>query len=299
MFGDDEDVDKQEVIEERLVQEAASLTTYEPMSSSEKDILLGYRPETFMKFNEGTELALALFVERHCRNTNAMMVQRAIDVFCYSRHWMMHMGDLKLPIVRAAVATAKVNNTKHRPGKGLVVVELGSYCGYSAVALSQMLQLRSRGERDGTEDRLVTFEVNAKVGEISERIFSAAGLHDKVEAHCVAAGQGPRYMKSMSDGTLEQGSVGMLFLDHEKKAYPVDLETWMASGLLAKECVVVADNVAFFAEPDMAYLGFARSVALTSEFHPSLIEYTCASNDVTDSGHDKGIRDAMEVTVLP
>ena len=73
----------------------------------------------------------------------------------------------------------------------------------------------------------------------------------------------------------------------------------MASGLLAKECVVVADNVAFFAEPDMAYLGYARSVALESEFFPSLIEYTCSSNDTADKRHDKGIRDAMEVSVLP
>lgn len=72
---------------------------YEPISSPEKEALLANRPESFMVFKEGTELALALFVERHAKDSpfpRADMVQRAIDVFCYSRHWMMHMGDLKV-----------------------------------------------------------------------------------------------------------------------------------------------------------------------------------------------------------
>ena len=72
---------------------------YEPMSSAEKEALLAHRPESFMVFKEGIELALALFVERHAKGSSvprADVVQRSIDVFCYSRHWMMHCGDLKV-----------------------------------------------------------------------------------------------------------------------------------------------------------------------------------------------------------
>ena len=55
------------------------------------------------------------------------------------------------------------------------------------------------------------------MGEISARVFAAAGIQDKVEAHCVAAGEGPQFMQDVLDGGLEPGTVGMLFLDHEKK----------------------------------------------------------------------------------
>jgi catechol O-methyltransferase len=182
---------------------------------------------------------------------------------------------------------------------------MGTYCGYSAVALSQMLQLAPAqapaggtcgGSGSGSEV-LITFEKNPKAAEVSARILAAAGLTDCITTHVCEAGSGA----ALHSGNILPGSVGLLFLDHEKTAYPADLRTWMASGLLAPRCVVLADNINFQDCPHEAYLSLVRNPTLgfaSSSFHASLIEYATHSEDATDPAHPPRIRDGMELSVL-
>ena len=206
------------------------------------------------------------------------------------------------------MALARSNNADTRPGQGLVCVEMGTYCGYSAAALSQMLQLAPvapaqapaggacGGSGSGSEV-LITFEKNPKAAEVSARILAAAGLTDYVTTHVCDAGSSA----ALHSGSILQGSVGLLFLDHEKTAYPADLRAWMASGLLAPRCVVLADNINFQDCPHAAYLSLVRDPTngfASSSFHASLIEYATHSGDVTDPTHPPRIRDGMELSVL-
>jgi catechol O-methyltransferase len=189
---------------------------------------------------------------------------------------------------------------------------MGTYCGYSAVALSQMLELApvapvqapAGGACDGSgsgsgsgSEVLITFEKNPKAAEVSARILAAAGLTDYVTTHVCEAGSGA----ALHSGSILPGSVGLLFLDHEKSAYPADLRTWMASGLLAPRCVVLADNIHFQDCPHEEYLSLVRDSThgfASSSFHASLIEYATHSEDVTDPAHPPRFRDGMELSVL-
>ena len=96
-----------------------------------------------MAFHNGTEEALLLFVERSAKRGSPASVLHAIDSFCYGRHWMMHCGDKKVKYLEKALQLGrrKAKNTvfeKNRPvaSSQLVCLEIGSYCGYSAVQIA-------------------------------------------------------------------------------------------------------------------------------------------------------------------
>ena len=72
---------------------------------------LSERPDSsgVLVFHTGIENAMLLYVERiTARGRDADSVLLAVDNFCYTRHWMMHVSSS-------------------------CAVELGSYCGYSSV----------------------------------------------------------------------------------------------------------------------------------------------------------------------
>jgi len=85
-----------------------------PSSSSERPKNCGV-----LSFHNGTELALLLEVERRAKQT-AESVLAVIDEFCYSRHWMMHIGERK-----GAALAQEIEDTVSRKER-VVCVELGT-----------------------------------------------------------------------------------------------------------------------------------------------------------------------------
>ena len=115
--------------------------------------LLSRRPRTcgVMAFHNGTEEALFLFIQRNAEKGNAASILKAIDVFCYSRHWMMHCGDQKAQYLQRALflgkdrsycnsmkSTDKSGETHRKSSRGLICLEIGSYCGYSAIKIASL-----------------------------------------------------------------------------------------------------------------------------------------------------------------
>lgn len=132
--------------------------------------LLRDRPHScgVMSFHSGTEDSLFLFIQRNAIKGDPESILKAIDVFCYSRHWMMHCGDRKVKFLDNALILSRKrnrrqnkflasssastldttsgsdNNTIGESDKdievtvsiGLICVEIGSYCGYSAVKIA-------------------------------------------------------------------------------------------------------------------------------------------------------------------
>ena len=82
-----------------------------------------------LQFHNGTEDEMLRVVAADAARGDASDTLAVIDRFCRSRHWMMHVGDVKGAILRAAAARAA-------PG---LWVELGAYCGYSAVLLASQM----------------------------------------------------------------------------------------------------------------------------------------------------------------
>jgi hypothetical protein len=136
------------------------------LNASHRQVMLLKRPQNcgVMAFHGGTEESLFLFVKRNAQQGNPSSVLKAIDVFCYSRHWMMHTGDRKVQFLDKALHLSKElklrasinvqnndcsiidnliksvddisNGKKVRTTDGLICLEIGSYCGYSAVKIA-------------------------------------------------------------------------------------------------------------------------------------------------------------------
>ena len=140
MFGGDDDSDSEDS-EGNCLQARTDLDSAQRMSE-----LLLSRPAAcgVMAFHNGTEEALLLYVERNAKRGKPATVLDAIDSFCYGRHWMMHCGDKKVKYLEKALqlGRSKTNSTvtssdcSSPANSRLLCLEIGSYCGYSAVKIA-------------------------------------------------------------------------------------------------------------------------------------------------------------------
>lgn len=145
---------------------------------------------------------------------------------------------------------------EHQPS---MLLELGAYCGYSAVRMARLL---SPGAR------LLTIEINPDYAAITQRMVDFAGMQDKVTV-VVGASQDiiPQLKKKYDVDTLD-----MVFLDHWKDRYLPDTLLLEECGLLRKGTVLLADNVICPGAPDfLAHV--RRSNRFECTHYQSFLEY--------------------------
>ncbi|XP_071333613.1 catechol O-methyltransferase A [Trachinotus anak] len=174
----------------------------------------------------------------------------AIDHFCKHTEWAMNIGDEKGAILDSVVMETSPST----------VLELGTYCGYSAVRITRLLPQATR---------LITVEMNPECACVARQVIQHAGLQDKV---CVLEGKSadliPRMAKMFGIQTFD-----FVFLDHWKDCYLPDIRLLEDYSLLAQGSVVLADNVVCPGAPD--YLNYIRSnLNYRSRFFQAHLEYT-------------------------
>lgn len=232
-------------------------------SDSDSQEPTGKRPSSsgVMAFHNGTEEALLTHVTRFAKQGDCLGILKAIDCFCYTRHWMMHIGDEKGKILLTAIEMAKQNSASYHGSSSdspqpMIAVELGSYCGYSAVMIGMQLSAEMG-------DRLYCIENNAQCVGYTQRMVNFAGLSDRVIVLCQAASEIETW--SSAAGLAHGGPfIAFLLIDHEKSRYLPDLRAIETSGFLQSGAVVVADNVLSFGSPLDDYLQHVREGAVTS-----------------------------------
>jgi len=111
------------------------------------------------------------------------------------------------------------------------VVEIGTLFGYSAVHIARGLP---------EEGRLTSLEIDAEAASLARRNLKAAGLHDRVE---IIVGDALHEM-----ARIPRETVGMVFIDADKKSYPAYLKA--AYPLLEPGGLLVADDA--FAQGDFS-----------------------------------------------
>ena len=212
---------------------------------------------------DGREQALLEYVEKHARHDDPDDVIRIIDEFCYERSIMMNVGDEKGAILDAALAKVDAN----------LVLELGTYCGYSGLRMSQVMPDRAR---------LVSVEFSADNAAIARKIWDFAGVADRATVVVGHLGDGG----STAD-RLEQehgfgpGSVDFVFVDHAKDAYLPDLLLMLARGWLHSGSVVVADNVKLPGAPKYhAFMKEHDGLDWRTVEHDTHIEYQTLLKDL-------------------
>lgn len=183
------------------------------------------RLTTKWQVGDGREDALADYVVQHARAGDVDDAIRVVDEFCYTRSFMINVGDEKGALLDTAVHRAQPR----------LVLELGTYCGYSALRIARALP---------TGGRVLTVEFNEANAVIARRILEHAGVADQVTVVVGTLGDGGGTMQALEQQHgVEAGAVDLVFLDHDKTAYLPDLERLIARGWLHPGTIVVADNV--------------------------------------------------------
>ena len=192
-------------------------------------------------------------VEEFAEFGNPKNVLAVMDRFASERRFLMNVGVEKGMVLRQAVS-------KHGARRAL---ELGAYCGYSAVLLGA--ELRKCG---GT---LVSLEADANNAAMARRVVRHAGLDAVVDIRTSPAAEGIGKLRGQFD---------LVFIDHWKDDYLSDLKRIEDAGLLSDGAIVIADNVGIFSGTLCEYLEYVRSSPNYQSTHYALpMEYNDAIQD--------------------
>ena len=212
---------------------------------------------------DGRETALEKYVVARARPGDVDDAIRVIDHFCRHVSFLINVGDEKGKILDKAV-----ERTQPR-----LLLELGTYCGYSALRMARVMP---------REARLYSVEFNTANAVIARRILAHAGVDDRVTVLVGTLGDGGETIRTLRrQCNFTPGSLDLVFLDHDKKAYLSDLELILAERWLHAGSVVVADNILVPGAP--AYRAHMRdndgTLWHTTE-HRTYVEYQSVVKDV-------------------
>jgi catechol O-methyltransferase len=191
------------------------------------------------RVDDGREEALLDYVREQATEGDLAGTIAAIDRFCYERAVMMNVGDEKGAILESAVARARSSRA----------LELGAYCGYSAL---RIIQASEPGAR------LYSIERSAANAAIARAIIAHAGVADRVSViEGALDDRGATISRLRAEHGLAPGCLDFLFIDHDKLAYVLDLERVLECRWLRPGAIVVADNIRIPGAP--AYRSYMRA----------------------------------------
>ncbi|KAI0485778.1 catechol O-methyltransferase [Xylaria cf. heliscus] len=244
---------------------------------------VAYQPQE--NFDDGRELELLQFIldrpDVDQLKGNPQKVLDAIDEFGRTRKYLMNIGEHKSKTV--------VDLIKAR--KPQVMVELGGYVGYSAIAFARTLR-----EAGGTV--YYSLEENTEFGKVITELVDLAKLDDVVKVVIGSIFESLRQLHA--DGSLPQ--IDLLLLDHYNTLYTDDLKICEELGLIEVDTIVAADNVIKPENPP--YLEYVRSsvgkkrenAAMITESgrrgNPNLLY----ESHLIEGWEPSGVPDAIEVT---
>ncbi len=211
---------------------------------------------TEWQVGDGREEALAEYVTQNARAGSVADAIRVIDEFCYTRSFMINVGDEKGALLDAAVRRAAPR----------LVLELGTYCGYSALRMARALP---------ADARIVSVEFNEANARVARRILEHAGVADRVTVVVGTLGDGGGTMDALEQQHgVTARAVDLVFIDHDKDAYLPDLERLLTRGWLHPGTVVVADNVRFPGAPEYrAFMSREEGRTWRTVEHDAHVEY--------------------------
>lgn len=173
---------------------------------------------------DGREKALLDHVRQTAERGNPKSVMDAIDSYGRRTSWLMNIGDDKGPFLDAAL-------TKYNPR---VALEIGTYCGYSAVRIASQLQR--------PESALLAVEMSPLNCQIATQIIDHAGLSSKVR---VVEGKFNERLDVVKQFLEEKDApfFDFVFLDHWKHCYMPDYLLLKETGMIRKGSGIFADNM--------------------------------------------------------
>jgi catechol O-methyltransferase len=215
------------------------------------------------RVDDGREEALAAYVATHARRGDVADVIRVIDDFCYHHSFMMNVGDEKGEILDGTIRRV-------RPRR---LLELGTYCGYSALRMVRVMP---------SDARLYSIEFSPANAQIARRIWDHAGVGDRVTVVVGHLGDGGSTLDQLrAEHGFTNGALDFVFVDHDKSAYLPDLQRILDQNWLHPGSVVVADNVKFPGAPQYrAYMRQQEGKSWRTTEHKTHVEYQSLITDL-------------------
>jgi catechol O-methyltransferase len=207
------------------------------------------------QIGDGREQACAAFVEANARRGDVDDVLATIDRFASEKSMLVNVGDEKGELLDAAV----------RRSAAMTVLELGTYCGYSALRIA----------RSAPDAKVYSVEFAAANAEVAQRIWNHAGVADRVTCVVGTIGDGGKTLDTLAtEHGFTQGSLDLVFIDHEKSAYLADLLSVLDRGWLHKGSIAVADNMRVPGSPKYReYMRDQQGVLWNTVEHKAHVEY--------------------------
>jgi len=212
---------------------------------------------------DGREAALQRYVLGNARVADLDDVIATIDRFAYTKSFLINVGDEKGALLDAAIERAKPK----------LLLELGTYCGYSAL----------RTIRVAPKDaRLVTIEFNADNAAIAQSLFEHAGVADRISIVVGTLGDDGKTVATLREKHgFREGALDFAFFDHAKEAYLPDLELVLRERWLHEGSVVVADNVKVPGAPEYhAFMKRNEGKLFKTREHSTHVEYQTLIKDI-------------------
>jgi len=156
------------------------------------------------------------YVFENAIRNNPDSVLKAMDNFAKNRRFLMNIGDIKGSLLA---------NQLKKIGSDLTILELGCFCGYSAILMAKNLTKFGK---------VVSIEVNKTYARNALEIIKYSGLKDKI---ILIEGSSEKII-----GTLRY-RFDFVLLDHWKNLYKRDLIAIEKRGLLKNGSIIFADNV--------------------------------------------------------
>jgi catechol O-methyltransferase len=218
---------------------------------------------THWQVGDGREEALAEHVTSTAAEGDLDDAIRTVDDFCYRRSFMINVGDEKGEILDTAIRRVQPRR----------LLELGTYCGYSALRTARVMP---------DDGRLYSIEFNAANAEIARRILDHAGVGDRVTVLVGTLGDGGHTISALEqEHGFDPGSLDFVFIDHAKEQYLPDLERILARRWLRAGAVVVADNIKNPGVPGYrAYMREREGREWRTTEHEAHVEYQTLIKDI-------------------
>lgn len=156
------------------------------------------------------------YVFENAIRNNPDSVLEAMDNFAKNKRFLMNIGDIKGSLL---------TNQLKKIGSDLTILELGCFCGYSAILMAKNLTKFGK---------VVSIEVNKTYARNALEIIKYSGLKDKI---ILIEGSSEKII-----GTLRY-RFDFVLLDHWKNLYKRDLIAIEKRGLLKNGSIIFADNV--------------------------------------------------------
>ena len=218
-------------------------------------VLGAHRLNQTGQVGDGRERAVVDYVCRHARRGDIADVLGTFDWYAYHKSLLINVGDVKGELLDAAVKRANP----------AVVLELGTYCGYSALRIA----------RAAPSAHVYSVELSAENADLARRIWSHAGVGDRIT--CLVGTLDDAETMRRLDAAIGESpgsTADFVFIDHDKRSYVADLQAIAANGWLHPGSIVLADNVGYPGAPRYRrYMRRNEGVQWRTRAHRAHAEY--------------------------